>query len=217
MTDGTARSQPPETGWRTTHVYTMAVVSLLIGLLLGYLFRGSASRPAAGASSQTAAQSPGMGSGMPHMPTLEQMKQMGDVQAEPLLEKLKTDPKNAGLLVQVARIYESVHQFKDAAGYFQKALAADPQNVATSNELASCLYYSGDIDGALAQLQQSLKADPANANALFNLGLIKWNGRKDATGAVAAWQQLLKSNPALDENKKSEVNKLIAEASTAKP
>jgi cytochrome c-type biogenesis protein CcmH/NrfG len=154
---------------------------------------------------------------MPQMPTLEQMKQMGDVQAGPLLEKLKTDPNNAGLLVQVARIYESVHQFKDAAGYFEKALAADPQNVATSNELASCFYYAGDIDGALAQLQQSLKADPANANALFNLGLIKWNGRKDATGAIAAWQQLLKSNPALDENKKSEVNKLIAEASTAKP
>ena len=217
MTDGTARSQPPETGWRTTHVYTMAVVSLLIGLLLGYLFRGSASRPAIGASSQTAAQNPAVGSGMPQMPTLEQMKQMGDVQAGPLLEKLKTDPNNAGLLVQVARIYESVHQFKDAAGYFEKALAADPQNVATSNELATCLYYSGDIDGALAQLQQSLKADPANANALFNLGLIKWNGRKDATGAIAAWQQLLKSNPALDENKKSEVNKLIAEASTAKP
>jgi len=217
MSDGTARSQPPETGWRTTHVYTMAVVSLLIGLLLGYLFRGSASRPATGASSQTAAQNPGVGNGMPQMPTLEQMKQMGDVQAEPLLQKLKTDPNNPGLLVQVARIYESVHQFKDAAGYFEKALAADPQNVATSNELATCLYYSGDIDRALAQLQRSLKTDPANANALFNLGLIKWNGKKDATGAVAAWQELLKSNPALDENKKSEVNKLIAEANSAKP
>ena len=37
------------------------------------------------------------------MPTMEQMKAMADVNAAPLLEKLKTDPKNAKLLLQVTR------------------------------------------------------------------------------------------------------------------
>jgi len=79
--------------------------------------------------------------------------------------------------------------------------------------MASCLYYSGDVDGALSQLQQSLMYDPTNANSLFNLGVIRWHGKQDAKGAVAAWQQLLKSNPNLEANKKNQVEKLIADAS----
>ena len=217
MTDGAVKSRSADAGWQTWHVYTMAVVSLAVGLLLGYLFRGSASRSAAATAAQPTVQGTAMGGGMQQMPSLEQMKQMGDKQAEPLLEKLKIDPRNADLLIQVAHIYESVHQFKDAAGYYGKALAIDPKSVATRTEMASCLYYSGDVDGALSQLQQSLQDDPKDANSLFNLGMIEWNGKKDARGAVAAWQQLLKLNPALEESKKTQVKKLIAEASQTQP
>lgn len=217
MTDEPVKTQSTGPGWRTTHAYTMAIVSLAVGLVLGYLFRGSASRSVAVTSAQPSAQSPAMDGSMQQMPTLEQMKQMGDKQAEPLLQQLKTDPKNADLLIQVAHIYESVHQFKDAAGYYSQALAIDPKNVATRSEMASCLYYSGDVDGALSQLQQALQDDPKDANSLFNLGLIKWKGKKDAAGAVAAWQELLKLNPALEATKKAQVEKLIADASHPQP
>jgi len=203
----------PSAGWKTAQVYAMAAFCLVLGLALGYLFRGSESKgnTAASPTQQTATEAPGMGSGT-QMPTLEQMKQMGDKQAEPLLAQLKNDPKNAGLLVQVARIYESVHQFKDASGYYEQAVQADPKNLATRNELATCLYYSGDVDGAIAQLEQSVASDPKNANALFNLGMIRWQGKKDTAGAVTAWEQLLKSNPNLEEDKKAQVQKLIADA-----
>jgi cytochrome c-type biogenesis protein CcmH/NrfG len=62
-------------------------------------------------------------------------------------------------------------------------------------------------------LQQGLKINPKDPNSLFNLGVIKWQGKKDAPGAIATWQQLLKSNPNLDAKKKSEVEKMIAELS----
>jgi cytochrome c-type biogenesis protein CcmH/NrfG len=136
---------------------------------------------------------------------------MADKQAEPLLAKLKTDPNNAALLVRIATIYKSTHQFQEAAGYFEQALKIDPKNVTTRTEMASCLYYTGDVDGAIGQLQQSLKEDPNNANSLFNLGVIKWQGKKDAGGAIAAWQQLLKSNRHLEGDKRAQVEKLIAE------
>jgi cytochrome c-type biogenesis protein CcmH/NrfG len=55
-------------------------------------------------------------------------------------------------------------------------------------------------DETVKQLQQVLKADPKNANALFNLGMMKWKGRDDAAGAIATWQELLRSNPNLDRN-----------------
>lgn len=199
--------------WLTKHVYTMAVVCLLVGLAIGYLFRGSQSTtPAVPDASRT---QPAAMAGAPggQMPSLEQMKQMADKKAEPLLAKLKSDPNNSGLLLQVGNIYKATHQFKDAVSYYDKALKVDSKNVLTRNELASCLYYTGDADGALAQFEQSLKDDPRNADALFNVGVIKLDAKKDAKGAVSAWQQLLKSNPDLDARKKAEVQKAIVDAS----
>ena len=147
------------------------------------------------------------------MATLEQMKQLADMQAQPLQEKLKKEPKNADLLAQIGHIYQSTHQFKDAAGYYERSLEINPKNVDIRNEAASCLYYNGDVDGALQQLDQSLKNDPKNANALFNLGMIRWRGKNDTKGAVTAWQRLLKANPNLEDEKKAQVQKLIADAS----
>jgi tetratricopeptide (TPR) repeat protein len=43
--------------------------------------------------------------------------------------------------------------------------------------LASCLFYEGNADGAINQLQQSLRYDPKDANALFNLGMIRLQAR----------------------------------------
>jgi len=197
--------------WRAGQVYGMAAVCLLVGLALGYLFRGSQSpvRPVPEVSSaQPAAMSRGMGG---HMPSLEDMKKMADTKAAPLLAKLKSDPNNSDLLIQVGNIYQSTHQFKDAAGYYEKAVKVDPKNVAIRTELASCLYYGGDVDGALSQLQQSLHYQPKDANSLFNLGMIRWHGKQDGRGALAAWQELLKSNPQLSADRKATVQKLMAD------
>jgi cytochrome c-type biogenesis protein CcmH/NrfG len=198
--------------WPTKQVYAMAVVCLVVGLAIGYLFRGSQS-PAVpaqlAANAQPAAPAGRMGR---HIPSLVEMKQMADKKAAPLLERLKSDPNNDGLLIQVGNIYKSTHQFKDAIVYYNKALQVDPKNVAIRTEMASCLYYSGDVDEAISQLQQSLHYDPKDANSLFNLGMMKWRGKQDSKGALAAWQELLRSNPQLSADRKATVQKLIADA-----
>ena len=195
----------------------MATICLLLGLALGYLFRGSQTQPSAASVSSQAgppvqAGMPAQAGMPPQMPTLDQMKQMAGKKAEPLLAQLKNDPNNADLLKQVAKIYLATHQFKEAADYYGKALDVDPKDVATRTEMASCLYYDGDVDGALAQLQQALTVDPKDANSLFDIGMIRWKGKNDAAGALQAWDQLLKSNPKLDADKKAQVEKVIAEA-----
>ena len=210
----------PAAGWKTTQVYAMAVVCLALGLALGYLFRGSqgktATVPVANATTEASTQPEGMPAGHP-MPTLEQMKKIADTKAEPLLTQLKADPKNASLLVQVGKIYQSTHQFKDAAVYYGKALEVNPKDVPTRTQMASCMYYDGDVDGAISQLQRALQDQPKDANSLFNLGMIKWQGKNDGPGAIAAWQKLLKTNPQLEESKKAQVQKLIAQAQAGQP
>src|SRR5271157_3911564 len=206
------KAQPTASAWQVKQVYAMAVIRLVVGLAIGYLFRGSQSpappaQPVAVAS-QSSPTAGGMGG---QMPSLEQMKQMADDKAAPLLEKLKGDPNNTVLLIKVGDLYQATHQFKEAAGYYDKALHVDPKNVPIRTQMASCLYYDGDVDGAISQLQQALQYDPKDANSLFNLGMIKLQGKKDSKGALAAWQLLLKSNPQLSAERKAMVQKLIAD------
>ena len=89
-------------------------------------------------------------------------------------------------------------------------MSIDPRDVNARTQLASCLYYSGGVDEALHELQVILKSDPKNVNALFNLGMIRYKGKNDASGAISAWRELLSDYPNLD--RKPVVEKMIAEA-----
>lgn len=204
---------PAAAGIPSSRVYPLAGMALAVGLAFGYFLLGPKAQPPAAnprAAAPATAGAMGMPPGSHPMPTMDQMKAMADVKAAPLLEALKTKPKDPQLLGQVAAIYASTHQFKDAATYYNKASEVDPKNVTTRTALASSLYYSGDADGALKELQQALKDKPTDVNALFNLGMIKYKGKDDPVGAIAAWQQLLKAHRDLD--RKPVVEQLIAEA-----
>jgi len=160
----------------------------------------AATTPAAG-SAPAGAQG-----GHPQM-TLDDMKKMADAKAAPELEKLKKNPKDAEALNNLGILYRATHQFKEAEGYYEKSLEINPKNVNARVDLASCLYYSGDADGAIAQLNKALTYDPKHPGALMNLGLIKWKAKNDVPGAVADWQKLLKMNP--DFPQKDAVERMI--------
>ncbi len=211
--------QPATPLWKPAQTYTMAVVCLLIGLVIGYFLRGSASQPVAAVATEAAAQ-PSQGSlaQNPHagmgqqqrMPTLDEMKQMADKQAEPLLAQLQKNPDDADLLNKIGTMYRVTHQFKTAIDYYQKSLAINPKNVGARTDMASCMYYLGDVDGALKQLDKSLTYDPKHAGTLINIGIIKWKGKNDVDGAVATWQKMLKLNP--DFENKEMIENLIDQA-----
>src|SRR5580704_11207553 len=102
---------------KATQVYTFALVFLLIGLAIGYFSRAArfsapavqpVTRPAPPSAAANAAHAG-------RMPTLDELRQMADKQAAPLVERLKGDPNNSAVLAQVGAIYHSAHQFKEAA------------------------------------------------------------------------------------------------------
>lgn len=213
-------------GWQPGQLAVVCVVCLAIGVVAGYLFRGSGLGPvrtpaARAQAAATPQQAMGESAGqmqaqqMPHkMPTLDDMKRMADIKAAPLLAKLKSDPRNPHLQNQIGLIYESSHQFKEAAGYFDRSLQFDPKNIGVRADYASCLYYTGDVDGALAQLDKSLAYDPKHAGTLMNLGIIRWRGKNDVDGAVAAWEKLLQYHPEFPQ--KELVQNMITQAKQTK-
>ncbi len=214
-------SEPANTSstWRPVQAYTLAVVCLLVGLPIGYLIRGSAPPAQQSVASvpepNTARPTAAIPQGAPaKMPSLDDMKRMADKQVQPELAELQSKPNDPALLDKIGLSYKAAHQFKEAASYFKKSLDSDPTNIAVRADYASCLYYTGDVDGALAQLQKSLTYDPKHAGTLFNIGMIKWKGKGDVDGAVAAWKKLLKLNPNM--KGKEQIEQLIDEALKSK-
>lgn len=213
-------------GWEPMQLAVMCVVCVTLGVAAGYLLRGSAPGPVQTPSARAVATAPPqrtMGESasqqraqqMPHkMPTLDDMKRMADIKAAPLLAKLKSDPENPRLQNEIGLIYENTHQFKEAAVYFERSLLYDPKNIGVRADYASCLYYTGDLDGALAQLDKSLTYDPKHAGTLMNIGIIKWRGKNDVDGAVAAWEKLLQYHP--DFPQKELVQHMITQAKQTK-
>jgi len=217
MADEPAATSTADLSLRAVQVYVMAAICLVAGLAIGYLLRGSQLQ----ASPTPTATKPGIPSPQPnatvsgHPHGLEELKQMADKRVAPLIEKLKSDPNDSAVLAQVGAIYHTSHQFKEAADYYGKAVQIDPKNVALRTKLASSLYRNDDIDGAIAQLNHALSYDPKDANALFDLGMIRLQGKQDGKGALEAWQQLLRTNPQLSAERKAMVEKLMADVMTA--
>lgn len=213
-------NQQPAPSWTPKQVYTMTAICIVVGLVFGYLLRGTAST---GAKTPVVAGQPAQG-GMPPqmgqgqaMPSMDDMKRMADKAAEPLLAQLKGDPKNAQLLIKIGNTYKSAHQFPQAADYYQKALQLNPKDIPLRDEVGADLYYAGEVDQAIATFEEGLKISPNDPSTLLDLGLVKFRKKGDTKGAVELWQRLLANNPGLSADKKDQVEKLIAQAKTGKP
>lgn len=202
MTD--AKKNSVAASWTSVQAYTLAVVCLLLGIAGGWLFRGS--QTPAPTAEAAAASTPSMNS----QPTPEQMKAMGDAQAKPLLERLKSDPNNADLLANIGNIYYDTQQYPVAISYYRQALKLQPANTGVRTDMATAYWYSGDADTAIAEFKKSLSYEPNKANTLFNLGIVEWQGKMDIQEAVATWQKLLDTNPNYEG--KDKVLDLIAQA-----
>jgi len=178
--------------WTSVQAYTLSVICLLIGLAGGWLIRGSQGGAAAvERASAASAQSEGANL----QPTPEQMRSMADKQAAPLLVQLKADAANAKLLAQIGNIYYDSQQYPVAIDYYQRTLQVTPKDASVRTDMATAFWYTGNADTAIAEFNRALSDEPNKPNALFNLGVVQWQGKMDIKQALASWQRLLDTNP----------------------
>lgn len=205
-------------GWTSTQAYVLAIICLIVGVAFGYFIHGSASPADTAAAAPQQQQQQQMPAAANQQPTPEQMKQMADKQAEPLLAAIKTNPKDVNALTQVGNIYYDTQNFDVAVQYYGKALEVEPGNANVRTDMGTAFFRMGDSDRAIQEFETALKSDPKHAQTMFNLGIVKWQGKMDVDGAVAAWEKLLKTVP--DYPERATVEKYIAQArqhSTIKP
>ncbi|HVP53824.1 MAG TPA: tetratricopeptide repeat protein [Candidatus Eisenbacteria bacterium] len=208
-------------GFTSVQAYTLAVITLVIGIAVGYFARGSAPTAAPEtAQTATGATPAGMGGGAPmgagQLPGIGTQQQSGATPemlaqaAQPLLAKLQANPKDTETLIKLGNLYYDGQAYPQAIEYYNKSLEIDAKNADVITDLGTAYWYTGNPDKAIEEFNKSLSLRPNNPNTLFNLGIVKWQGKKDPNGAVVVWQQLLKTNP--DYAQKDQVQMLIERA-----
>ena len=194
------------TNWSSLQAYLLAAFSLLLGVALGYLFRGSASPAAQAAAPAVATQ---QDSSLQHGQQAEAQAALAQA-AAPLIEAVKKDPKDFDALAKLGDMYYDGQQYPSAIQYYEKALAIHPENPDVRTDMGTAYWYTGNADKAIAEMETSLKYRAGHPQSLFNLGWVRWQGKGDAKGAVDAWEKLLKANPNYPQ--KEQVEQYIAKA-----
>jgi tetratricopeptide (TPR) repeat protein len=100
-----------------------------------------------------------------------------------------------GEAVDAGNRFYDAQKYEEAIAYYQRALTFNQSDVNVSTDLGTALWYTGRIDAALAQYDRSLAIDRHHAQTLFNLGVVRADGKHDYAGAVDAWETLLKTTP----------------------
>jgi cytochrome c-type biogenesis protein CcmH/NrfG len=213
-----SRSQSGAT-WTSVQAYALAVFCLAFGLVLGYLFRGSA--PVTSTATAAATTEPAVPEGMPGVPaslsapgtgqlTPEQTSEMVQKAAQPLLSSLKQNPRDFDALVKLGNLYYDSKLYSDAIKYYEQAVKVRPENSDVRTDLGTSYWYSGNADKAIIEFNRALQDNPTHPGTLFNMGVVKWQGKMDPAGAVQAWERLLETNPSYPQ--KQQVLDLIAKA-----
>jgi cytochrome c-type biogenesis protein CcmH/NrfG len=209
MTESQSTTNAASAGgaWTGRQAYLLAAFCLLLGVALGYLFRGSASPAAAQAAASTTTQ---QGSGFQTQQPDPNAQAALTQAAAPLLEAVNKDPNDFDSLVKLGDLFYDGKQFPSAIQYYERALVIHPENPDVRTDMGTAYWYTGDAEKALASMETSLKYRPGHPQTLFNLGWVRWQGKQDPKGAIEAWQQLLKANP--DYPQRQQVEQYIAKA-----
>ena len=176
------------------------IAGILFGIIVGYIIGAGQGQPvitpAAAAPAAQEAQAT--------------VVNEGELQAYKNI--LASDPKNLQANLTLANKLYDAGRYGEAIPYYEQAAAIDGKNVNISTDLGTALFYVGRVDDAVVQLEKSLAIDPKHGQTLFNLGIVRRDGKKDAKGAVEAWERLLSVAP--DYPEADRVRTLIAQSRT---
>ena len=179
-------------GFTSVQAYTLAVITLAIGIAVGYFARGSAPAAVPNETAQAASVPAGMGGGA-----------MGGAQLPGIGSAQPQQPASPEMLAKAAEPLLAIE-------YYEKALNVQPDNADVRTDMGTAYWYTGNPDKAIANFDKALAISPNHPGTLFNLGIVKWQGKKDPKGAIVAWEKLLQTNP--DYPQKDQVQMLIERA-----
>ncbi|MBI3399077.1 MAG: tetratricopeptide repeat protein [Deltaproteobacteria bacterium] len=113
---------------------------------------------------------------------------------------LKERPNDAKAFVEVGNIYFDQHKFVGAIEYYKKAIALDPQDVNSYNDIGLSYHYIGRSDEGLKYVEEGIKKNPVYQRIWLTKGFIlAINGH--IPEARSAWEKAYSIDPNSDVGK----------------
>jgi cytochrome c-type biogenesis protein CcmH/NrfG len=166
----------------------IAVVAVVAGFLGGAVFSVYYTGPSQ--SIQSSAQPP---SSAPAPQGLTS-QQAGSILA--LEKEVAANPDNGSAWTQLGHIYFDTNKPAKAIRAYEKSLALQPDNPNVLTDLGVMYRRNGQPDKALEVFDKAIALNPRHEQARFNKGIVLKFDLNDREGAIQAWEELLKINPA---------------------
>lgn len=187
---------------RSTCFFGMGVM-LILGILLGSMASTfmHGTTPAPVMPQATATPSPG--------PAKERVPPELARRIAELQRQLADRPDDAQLLSTLGSLYFDTSQPLLAIEAYEASLRFAPGNVNVITDLGIMYRETGNPDKAVSLFREAVALKPDFENALFNLGVVLNFDLHRHDDARAAWQQLLRVNPAARTPNGDPVSELI--------
>jgi tetratricopeptide (TPR) repeat protein len=172
-----------------------AIIGLLLGFIVGFMFASSMSQKAAmpavaGSAQGLPADHPPVGGGQGAAPNPQAMQQ----QVQASLEKARSEPENFDAQIQAADLYYQIQRYDQALEYLLKANQLKPSDYRTVVLLGMVNLDAAHYDQAEKWYRAALKMKSDDVMVLSGLAATTLQ-KGDAKAAEVAIAQLEKVDP----------------------
>jgi len=167
------------------NVILLIIVALLVGFVIGAI---AGIRFSSKVTPRPVAETDGASPENPKIVSNEDLSQLQSV--------LKRDPGNLKVLISLGDLYFDSNEPQKAIDMYGRALKINPANADVRTDMATMYRNLKDYDKAVKELREAASHNPKHANSRFNLGVVLLHDKKDYKGAVTAWEEFLKVEPA---------------------
>jgi cytochrome c-type biogenesis protein CcmH/NrfG len=113
-----------------------------------------------------------------------------------LEKETASNPDNANAWIQLGNLYFDADNYQSAIRAYEKSLALKPDNANVLTDLGVMYRRNGQPKKAVEAFDKAIRIDPKHEVSRFNKGIVLLHDLSDEEGALKAWEELVKMNPA---------------------
>lgn len=133
----------------------------------------------------------------------QQVVQQEDKMTPELAGKISTlemetssHPENVDAWKQLGNLYFDTNQFEGAIRAYNKSLELEPGDPDVWTDLGVMYRRNGQPIQAVESFDKAIELDPGHEISRLNKGIVLMHDLNDIQGAIEAWEELVKVNPA---------------------
>jgi cytochrome c-type biogenesis protein CcmH/NrfG len=192
----------------------VALIALVVGFFMGEIFHLSGPEPPAPVQTAPQPQQP-RPSPQPAQaqgPTPEQASRILSLEQE-----VSKNPGNVETWTELANLYFDANQFGQAITAYNKSLELNPYDASVWTDLGVMYRRNGQPFEAIGAFNKAMDVDPKHQVSRVNKGIVLLHDVDDRQGAIDAWEELLKVDPAAKMPNGQPVKDLVDTLKRAQP